>query len=63
MLRERIRAEAGDRCGYCQSSQQYVLSPLEIDHIIPQALGGTDHPDNLWLACHLCNSYKGPQTS
>ena len=62
-LRKQIRAEAGNRCGYCLSLQKYVLGKLEIDHIIPQAKGGTDDPDNLWLACRLCNGYKGIQTT
>ncbi|MEP0790007.1 MULTISPECIES: HNH endonuclease [Cyanophyceae] len=31
-------------------------------HLIPTAKGGTDDEDNLWLACRLCNSYKGTQT-
>ncbi|MDJ0591701.1 MAG: HNH endonuclease signature motif containing protein [Pleurocapsa sp. MO_226.B13] len=57
-LKKQIRKEAGNRCGYCLSLQKYVLGKLEIDHIIPQAKGGTDNPDNLWLACRLCNGYK-----
>lgn len=61
-LRAKVRAEAGDRCGYCLSPQQYVLGPLEIEHIIPQAAGGTDAEENLWLACRLCNNYKSAQT-
>ncbi|EDX77729.1 hypothetical protein MC7420_3053 [Coleofasciculus chthonoplastes PCC 7420] len=35
---------------------------MEIEHIIPKAKGGTDEEDNLWLACRLCNSYKGIQS-
>jgi hypothetical protein len=35
---------------------------LEIDHIVPQARGGADDENNLWLACRLCNSFKGAQT-
>jgi hypothetical protein len=38
------------------------LGILEIDHIIPKALGGSDAEENLWLACRLCNSYKAIQT-
>ena len=60
--RERICQQARDRCGYCQSQQQYVLGKLEIEHIIPVAKGGTDNEENLWLACRLCNAYKGIQT-
>jgi 5-methylcytosine-specific restriction endonuclease McrA len=47
-VRERVRLEAGNRCGYCRSQQKYVLGMLEIDHLIPTAKGGTDDEDNLW---------------
>ena len=60
-IRDRVRAAAGDRCGYCRSPQWLILGPLEIEHIIPTARGGPDAEDNLWLACRLCNSYKGTQ--
>ncbi|NJN65781.1 MAG: HNH endonuclease [Chloroflexaceae bacterium] len=60
-VRQRVREQARDRCGYCQGKQQYVFAPLEIDHIIPTARGGTDEEDNLWLACPMCNSFKGIQ--
>ena len=39
-----------------------MLGPLEIEHIIPKANGGGDEEENLWLACRLCNNYKGTQT-
>lgn len=58
----RVRAAAKDRCGYCLSLQKYVLGILEIEHIIPKAAGGSDDEENLWLACRLCNSYKGKPT-
>ncbi|WP_235083165.1 HNH endonuclease [Chlorogloeopsis fritschii] len=29
---------------------------------IPKAVGGTDDEENLWLACRLCNAFKGIQT-
>lgn len=61
-VRGRVREQAQNRCGYCQSPQQYVLGLLELDHIIPIAKGGTDAEDNLWLACRLCNGFKGRQT-
>lgn len=62
-LRQRIREAARDRCGYCLSSQRYVMATLEIEHIIPRALGGTEDESNLWLSCGLCNRYKGSQTT
>lgn len=60
-LRERIRRQADDRCGYCLSPQKLVLGQLEIEHLMPRALGGKDEEDNLWLACRMCNGYKGKQ--
>lgn len=31
---------------------------MEIDHLIPEALGGQTVEDNLWLACTICNKHK-----
>ena len=61
-LKIRIRRQARDRCGYCQTPQKIVSMPLEIEHIIPQALGGTDAEENLWLACRNCNGFKRSKT-
>jgi len=61
-VRQRLRREADDRCGYCLSPQRLVFGRLEIDHIIPKGRGGTDEIENLWLACRLCNNFKGVQT-
>jgi hypothetical protein len=60
-LRQRVLEQAGNRCGYCLSAQQYMMGQLEIEHIRPKSLGGDDSEDNLWLACRLCNGYKGSQ--
>ena len=32
---------------------------LSIEHIIPEAKGGKTVEENLWLACHACNEFKG----
>ena len=61
-LRDRIRTQARDRCGYCQSSQRYVFGPLEIDHLSPASRGGTDDEENLWLAWRMCNGFKSDHT-
>lgn len=61
-LRAKVRAQAGDRCGYCLARQEYVPWVLEIEHIFPKSKGGIDEEDNLWLACHSCNLYKSDQT-
>ena len=62
-LKQKIRRQAKNRCGYCLLPQDLNPSLLEIEHIIPTAEGGTDEEENLWLACRLCNGYKGMQTS
>jgi hypothetical protein len=61
-VRRRVRLDALNRCGYCLAPQALVLGWLEIDHIVPEAAGGPDTEDNLWLACRLCNGYKSDQT-
>ena len=35
--------------------------PLHLEHIVPIAAGGATIEENLWLACPLCNGYKGTQ--
>jgi 5-methylcytosine-specific restriction endonuclease McrA len=44
----------GNHCKYCKSTTK----TLTVDHIIPPGQGGTDHVDNLCLACRQCNSSK-----
>lgn len=36
--------------------------PMSIDHIIPEAVGGSTTEANLWLACNRCNEFKGKQS-
>ncbi len=58
-LSQVVAARAHNRCQYCQSQQRLMGVLLTVDHIIPQALGGTHEPDNLCLACWDCNLIKG----
>lgn len=58
-LRERVAETARYRCGYCLSREVVVGTPMEVDHLIPEALGGLTEETNLWLACSLCNNHKG----
>ncbi|MCY4009126.1 MAG: DNA methyltransferase [Anaerolineaceae bacterium] len=49
--------------GVCKGCD--VLFPFKIfqvDHIVPQSRGGTDHIENLQLLCPPCNSSKGSKT-
>jgi len=38
-LREKIIEAAGNLCGYCQTPQDLVPIPFEIEHIMPKAHG------------------------
>jgi len=58
-LRRRVAEQADHHCGYCLTSERIVGAPMEIDHIIPESLGGITEEENLWLACALCSNHKG----
>lgn len=50
----------GRQEGMCRGCLQFFqFRNFTIDHIVPQAKGGTDHLDNLQLLCGACNSTKG----
>jgi hypothetical protein len=57
-LRQRVAAQARHRCGYCLTAEAIVGTPMEVDHILPEAFGGLTEEANLWLACSLCNDHK-----
>ncbi len=44
-------------CAYCGKSK----CPLQLDHIVPRAKGGSNRASNLTLACESCNKAKGDQ--
>jgi predicted restriction endonuclease len=54
----------GFKCAYCGLDgsgdfERWFSANFAVDHIKPTKHGGTDDPDNLALACHSCNLYKG----
>lgn len=50
----------GQQEGYCNGCGHFFeFRNLEIDHIVPRAKGGSDHPENLQLLCGSCNRMKG----
>ena len=57
-LRDRVASQARYRCGYCLTAEAIVGTAMEMDHLIPEMLGGLTEEDNLWLACSLCNDHK-----
>lgn len=50
-------ARDGFRCVYCGASVEDG-AVLTVDHVVPDALGGTNVPSNLVTACLKCNSTK-----
>ena len=59
-LRSLVRRRAGNRCEYCLLPQEYSRHTHHIEHVLAKQHGGSDHIDNLALACHRCNLNKGP---
>ena len=58
-VREYVLEKFGRKCAYC--SAQNV--PLQVEHIVPKARGGSDRVSNLTIACEPCNQAKGSRTA
>jgi len=58
-LRRQVREDANAQCGYCYAPEAFLGMPLDVEHLIPEALGGPTTQENLWLACTRCNDFKG----
>jgi 5-methylcytosine-specific restriction endonuclease McrA len=58
-VREYLLEKWGRKCAYC--GREGV--PLQVEHLIPKARGGTDRVSSLTLACEPCNRKKGSQTA
>jgi len=55
-LRYEVLKKAQFHCELCGISAD--VRALEVDHIVPRKLGGTDDPANLQALCYSCNSMK-----
>lgn len=53
-VREYLLEKWGRTCAYCGKKDV----PLEIDHIKPKSLGGSNRVSNLTISCHPCNQKK-----
>ncbi len=58
-VREYVLHKWQRRCSYCGATGV----PLQLEHIIPKARGGSNRVSNLALACEPCNVKKGTQTA
>jgi RRXRR protein/HNH endonuclease len=56
-LREYLLEKWNRTCAYC--ARQNL--PLQVEHIVARAKGGTNRVTNLMLACEECNRAKGTQ--
>ena len=54
-VREFLLERDGRRCAYCDA--EHV--PLQVEHVVARARGGSDRTSNLTLACDPCNQAKG----
>lgn len=61
-LRRRVRLRARGLCEYCLSSEELTGQDFTVDHIVPEALGGSTDLSNLCLCCSWCNSFKQLRT-
>jgi hypothetical protein len=56
--REYLLEVWGRKCVYCGKENV----PLQIEHIVPRAKGGSNRVSNLCLACEKCNIAKGTKS-
>ncbi|MFP5275444.1 RNA-guided endonuclease IscB [Coleofasciculus sp.] len=56
-VREYLLTKFARRCVYCGATD----TRLEVEHVVPRSLGGSNRVSNLTLACHPCNQSKGNQ--
>lgn len=54
------RKQQNDRCHYCGVN---LSGGGELDHRTPVSRGGTNHPENMRLACLQCNRDKHNKTA
>ena len=59
--RKLVWTRAGGCCEYCRLHQyEEPIFALHIEHLTPRQHLGSDDATNLALACHYCNTHKGP---
>lgn len=55
--REYVLERDGHACAYCDAKDL----PLNLDHVVARACGGSNRPSNLVASCIACNLAKGTQ--
>jgi hypothetical protein len=55
--RKQVYERAKGYCEYCRAAQMIIVE-MEIDHIVPESVGGKTEIDHLCLSCGPCNRHK-----
>ena len=55
-IRQQVYNKHNGHCAYCGCELEY--KDMQVEHIKPQRVGGTDDIENLIPTCRLCNHYK-----
>lgn len=68
-MREKLRKLQGGKCCYCdcvlteaegpRKSKPPAYTSETLEHLVRREDGGTNHPDNLAVACFRCNRERG----
>ena len=58
-LRRLVGERAGWQCEYCLAPDGLVFKAHQMDHTIAEKHGGATTPENLAMACLVCNNRKG----
>ena len=56
-VKEYLLLKWGHACAYCGKHDV----PLQVEHLVPRAKGGSHRVSNLTIACKACNQHKGAQ--
>lgn len=51
-----IYAKCQGHCAYCGCELEY--KDMQVEHVVPLHIGGTDTPENMLPSCRSCNYYK-----
>lgn len=58
--RHAVYAKCNGRCAYCGTKIGY--KDMQVDHVTPLKLGGSDSIENMLPTCRSCNHYKSTLT-
>src|SRR5262245_35498331 len=62
-VRRLVEARAKRRCEYCRSPLRFAVQSFCVEHIVPEARGGSSDASNLAFACQGCNNHKYTKTA